>query len=115
MPDKLGDKARLKHILDAIDEIGSFTDGVDFEAFRQDSMLKSACIYQLGIIGEASNHLSDELKSENDSIPWGEIVGLRNIIIHKYFGVDEKVVWDIIQQDLPDLESQCQDILEGLE
>lgn len=115
MPGKLGDKARLQHILDAIGEIASFTDGVDFSAFEQGSMLKSACIYQLSIIGEASNHLSDELKQEHGSIPWGDIVGLRNIIIHKYFGVDEKVVWDIIQQDLPALESQCQSILKELE
>lgn len=115
MPGNLGDKARLKHILDAIDEIGSFVDGMGFEAFEQDSMLKSACIYQLSIIGEASNHLSNELKSENSSIEWGEIIGLRNIIIHKYFGVDEKVVWDIIHQDLPELKSQCQNILNGLE
>ena len=114
MSGKTGDKARLQHILDAIDEIESFTDGVNFEDFERDSMLKSACIYQLSIIGEASNHLSDELKSETGSIPWGEIIGLSNIIIHKYFGKKKKVVWDIIQQDLPHLEAQCQAIIQRL-
>ena len=73
MPDKFGDKARLQHILDAINEINSFVGKVNFKTFEQNSMLKSACIYQLGIIGEATNHLSDELKDENETIPWREI------------------------------------------
>lgn len=116
MPDKLVDEVRLRHIIDAIDEVFSFlSDGMEFNDFEQDSLVKSACIYQLGVIGEASNHLSEGLKNRYSNIPWREIIGLRNIIIHKYFGVDEKVVWDVIKLELPDLRSQCQGILNDLD
>jgi uncharacterized protein with HEPN domain len=70
MPDKLGDKARVLHILDAIEEIFTYTTNVEFNEFKHHSMMKDACIRQLGIIGEACNRISDERKKAFSDIPW---------------------------------------------
>lgn len=81
MKNNIGDEARLKHILDAISEIESYTRGIAFEEFAQNSMMKFATIKQLEIIGEAANRISDELKGKYSEIEWRKIVGLRNILI----------------------------------
>lgn len=69
------------------------------------SMMRFACIKQLEIIGEAANNITDELKSVMLVINWREIVGLRNILIHEYFGVDKQIIWEIINNDLPILKN----------
>jgi len=66
-------------------------------------MMQFATVKQLEIIGEASNQLTESFKSLYTKIEWREIVGLRNILIHEYFGIDTKIVWDILQIDLPNL------------
>lgn len=84
MRNNIGDEARLKHILDAISEIESYTKDSTFEKFTKSSMMKYATIKQLEIIGEAANHISGKLKEKYSDIEWREIVGLRNILIHEY-------------------------------
>ncbi len=103
MQGKLGDKIRLLHILDAIHEIEEYTIGVNFENFNSNAMMRFACIKQLEIIGEASNHLSEETKLKFNDIECKLIIGMRNIFIHEYFGIDSKVVWEIIKNDLQEL------------
>ena len=66
-------------------------------------MMRFACIKQLEIIGEASNHLSEETKLKFNDIEWKLIIGMRNIFFHEYFGIDSKVVWEIIKNDLQEL------------
>ena len=114
MPDKLGDLARLLHVLDSIEEIKQYTHDAEFEDFEDQSMMKNACIRQLEIIGEACNRISEEIRQKYPQIEWSQIVGLRNILIHQYFGVDDKVIWDIIKQDLVDLESKIKEIVQDL-
>ncbi|SFF04912.1 HepT-like ribonuclease domain-containing protein [Thermoflexibacter ruber] len=92
MSDRLGDKVRLQHIADAIIEIRNYTQGVSSKDFVSNSMMKNACIRQLEVIGEASSRISDELKNEYIEVAWRQIIGLRNLLIHEYFGVDENVV-----------------------
>jgi len=74
-----------------------------FEDYESNSMMKDACVRQLGIIGEACNRVSEEVKDANQEIEWRQIIGLRNIVIHQYFGVDDQLIWDVIQHNLPDL------------
>lgn len=103
MRGKLGDKIRLMHILDAIEEIESYVSHVDFDVFMENSMMRFACIKQMEIIGEASNHMSTETKEKFSNIEWSQIVGMRNVFVHEYFGIDSSLVWEIIKNDLPEL------------
>jgi len=111
MRETLGDKARLQHILLAIDEIESYVANVSFETFSEDSMMKYACIKQLEIIGEASNHLTEKTLEQAEEIDWGKIVGLRHILVHEYYGIDEFLVWKIITRDLQTLKEKVEKIL----
>lgn len=115
MLDKLGDKARVLHIIDAVEEIKKYTEEVKFKEFEQHSMIQDACIRQLSIIGEACNRLSDELKDDNMDIEWRQIIGLRNIVIHQYFGVDIYIIWEVIQDYLPILQQRMREILTRFE
>ena len=115
MRGKLGDKVRLQHIFDAIEEIEKYLISADFEKFMQDSMMRFACIKQMEIIGEASNHVSEEVKADFSGIAWSQIVGMRNIFVHEYFGVDLSLVWEIIKTDLPDLKEKVTEVLKSLE
>jgi uncharacterized protein with HEPN domain len=114
MRNNLGDKARLKHILDAISEIQSYIEKTNFEEFTKDSMKKYAAVKQLEIIGEAANHISKETKEAYSEVEWREITGLRNILIHEYFGVNDRIVWGIITEDIPKLKDQVTQILKRL-
>ncbi len=105
MRSSLGDRARLQHILDAIIEIEQYTAGTDFNDFKANSMMRYACIKQLEIIGEAANHLTDTIKSNNNHIKWHQIIGMRNVFVHEYFGVDINVLWNIIEDFIPPLKS----------
>lgn len=77
-------------------------------------MMRFACIKQMEIIGEASNHISDEIKAKFSSIEWDQIVGMRNIFVHEYFGVDSHLVWEIIKNDLPELKLKVVEILKSI-
>lgn len=111
MKDLKGDKARLLHILDAISEIEGYTQDFNFEDFFRVSMARFASIKQLEIIGEAANHISTDLIDKYPDVEWRKIIALRNILIHEYFGVDAKIVWDIIQENLPYLKISVEIIL----
>lgn len=78
-------------------------------------MMIDACIRQLGIIGEACNRISEEVKSKYENIKWRQIIGLRNLVIHEYFGVDDRIIWDVIRDHLPELDIQMKNILHELD
>ncbi len=101
MQDRLGDKIRLQHIIDAICEIEAYTKDETQDTFSSNSMMFNATIRQLEIIGEASNKLSEKLISEHTDIAWARIIGLRNLIIHEYFGIDDLAIWNIIKINIP--------------
>lgn len=114
MRNEPGDEIRLKHILDAIKEIEKYLIEVDLPSFLENSMMRFACIKQMEIIGEASNHLSSELKSKFTDIEWAQIVGMRNIFAHEYFGIDPDLVWEIIKKDIPELKDKIEMILQSI-
>jgi uncharacterized protein with HEPN domain len=115
MRGKLGDKQRLQHILDAIDEVEAFVEGCNFGQFVTNSMMFSACLHKLEVIGEASNRLTQDLQDASNEIPWRSINGLRNMIAHEYFGIDQQTIWNIIQSDLPTLRPKLVKLLESIE
>lgn len=112
MPDKLDDKIRLQHIRDAIQEIENYTKNKSFEDFIADSMLFNASIRQLEVIGEAANKLSDYTINHSPNVPWAKIVGLINVIIHNYFGIDDIMIWNVIQYNIPELKQSILFLLE---
>ncbi len=114
MRNSLGDKVRLQHIYDAIIEIESYIQNASYETFVSNNMMQLATVKQLEIIGEAANHITDKFKKLYPEIPWREIIGLRNLLIHEYFGVDTKIIWDIIKIDIVQLKLQVKEILEQL-
>lgn len=99
------DEVYVQHILDAIRAVAEYTEGKTYAAFTEDRMLQDAVVREIEIIGEAANHLSDAFRSHHTSIPWSDVVGMRNKLIHEYFGVDPEVVWKTAREDLPHLRS----------
>lgn len=97
------DKARLLHITEAIHYIETFIEGKVKDDLYNDPMLRFAIERQLEIIGEAANHLSDELKLTNPEIEWRKVIAFRNFIVHEYFGIDLELVWDIVANKIPPL------------
>jgi uncharacterized protein with HEPN domain len=114
MQGRTRDKIRLRHILDAIIEVENYSLDTDFSGFMKNSMMRFACIKQLEIIGEAGNHISNEIKASFSTIEWSQIIGMRNVFVHEYFGIDSKLVWDIIKNDLPGLKSKIAEILDSM-
>ncbi|MBL7766766.1 MAG: DUF86 domain-containing protein [Chitinophagaceae bacterium] len=114
MRGNLGDKIRLNHILEAILEIESYLNEVDFETFMGNSMMRFACIKQMEIVGEASNHISEDVKNKFSEIEWTQIVGMRNVFVHEYYGVDTKLLWEIIKNDLPEFKRKVIAIIETI-
>ena len=115
MRGKIGDKVRLQHILEAIIEIETYSLNTDFSGFMNNSMMRFACIKQMEIIGEAGNHVSDENKAKFTNIEWAQLIGMRNIFVHEYFGVDPNLVWEISKGDLPGLKEKIIEILNTME
>lgn len=111
MKDKIGDKQRLLHILDAISEIESYTTNVDLTTFLNNSMMRFATIKQIEIIGEAANIITEETKTKFKNINWRQIIAMRHILIHEYFGVDNDVVWQVITNDIPKLRIEIQETI----
>lgn len=109
-----GDFARLEHIFAAILEIEEYVQNRNFADFSSNSMFRFACIKQLEIIGEATNHISLETQQKFSEIQWAQIVGMRNIFIHEYFGIDMNIAWEIIEFDIPELKTNISEILEKM-
>jgi len=86
-------KLYISDMLDAIDRIEDYISGLDYDDFIQNNMVRDAVLRNLEVIGEAAKNIPDELKEEYSDIPWRRIVGLRNIVIHEYFGVDLENIW----------------------
>lgn len=111
MKNRLGDTARLEHILSAINDIESFSNDLTLDDLLTLSLYQSAITRQIEIIGEAANKLSAEIKEKYSEIDWRGIAGFRNILVHEYFDVDYIVVWNIIKIKLPELKQTVINIL----
>lgn len=99
-------KVLLEDMLDAIQQIEVYTAEVDADGFFCDRKTQDAVVRNLEIIGEAAGRLPDAFREEHSDIPWALVRGLRNRIVHAYFGVDLPLIWEVIQDDLPTLRAK---------
>ena len=104
----------LKDILDAMDAIEKFVEGMEFDEFKRDDKTSSAVIRKFEIIGEATKNVQGWLKQIQPNIPWREMAGMRDKLIHFYFGIKYDLVWHTIKDVIPDVKPLIQKILKSL-
>jgi len=114
MREELRDSERLEHIIGAIDNIFEFVEGITFDDYRSNKMLRFAVIKNLEIVGEASYMLSNELKAQHTEIEWKDIIALRHVLVHGYYKIRDERVWIMISDNLPQLKEQINQIIENL-
>ncbi len=107
------DRLYLADILDAIQAIERFTANCDEGRFLDDELIQSAVLQKLSVIGEAAARLSDEARACGPEVPWKEIIGFRNIVVHAYLSVDWRIVFVTVADDLPQLKSNVVSLLAG--
>ncbi|MEA1870034.1 MAG: DUF86 domain-containing protein [Euryarchaeota archaeon] len=105
-------KLFLEYMLDSIEKIERYTKGMDFDSFTENPMVIDAVIRNLEVIGEACKYIPAGIRESYDEVPWKAIVGLRNIAIHEYFGLDLENIWKIIREDLPKNKETFRKVLE---
>lgn len=96
----------IEDILKCIEHIQSYSSNLSFEEFSSNFMVVEACLYNIQVIGEAVSHLPEDVKKDNPKIPWTLIKGMRNRLIHEYFGTDLQFVWEVIKDELPTLKNK---------
>lgn len=101
----------LKDILESITKIEEYTDNISLEDFLADKMREDAVIRNLMTIGEAAKNIPKDVKSKSVGIEWEEIAGLRDILIHQYFGTDIETIWDVIKKDIPELKHKVRALI----
>lgn len=106
------DETYLKHIRDAIWAIETYTDGLIYEDFLDDNLIQDGVVRQLGIVGEATKNISSDFRESHTDIPWRDVAGMRDKLIHGYNQVDLDIVWKTVQEDLPKLKEQVGKLLE---
>ena len=106
-------KEWLKDILEAIEHIEKYAAKGENE-YSQNELIQKWMIYHLQIIGEAASKISNEIQVKYASIPWSQIVSLRNIIVHEYFGIDLEEIWNTITIDIPNLKVEVLRIIDEL-
>ena len=106
------DRTRLQDILESVERIETCA-ARGRAAFEQDDLVQTFIIYYLLVLGEAARGLSVDFRTRHPEKVWAEAVGRRNILIHRYFGVDVDLIWPVVENDLPVLKRMVQDILAG--
>ena len=108
------DRDRIEHMLQGVERIKDAMKDVSEEQFYQSRILLDAMSFNFAILGEAANKISDELQAKHPEIPWGDIIGMRNVLIHDYVKPQPKYMWDAYRNDLDPLKKHLQKILKEL-
>ncbi len=109
------DKQALIDIATAIQQTLLYAQGIDQDNLQQDDEKQAAILYRLIVIGEATKRLSDELREQYPMIPWRQMAGLRDVVIHDYDELDFDILWNVIHINLPDILPEIQAILKSLD
>lgn len=104
----------LNDMLGAIEKIHRYTFKMSYESFEKDELVQDATIRNLEILGEAAKKIPDEIKQAYSDVEWKKVAGLRDILIHDYFGIDTVIIWDVIQNKLPSLQKSLRKISKDL-
>ncbi len=110
----MSERTDIEYLADtkeAVLRINAYTQDLTFEQFLEDKKTQDAVVRNLEVIGEAVKNISEESKSRFPQIPWKDLAGVRDKLIHHYFGVNFDIVWNIVKQELPELLSQLEEIL----
>lgn len=102
---------RIQDILECMDRIAEYTAGMSYEDFLDNRLVIDAVVRNLEVVGEAARHIPDEVQTRFPDIPWVEMKGMRNILIHEYFGVSLEIVWKTVRDNLPPVESKLKEVL----
>ncbi len=105
----------IRHILDEIDYIMSQVSITDYESFIRDETLKRAFVRSVEIIGEASKKIPPDVKAMKPDVEWRKVSGMRDRLIHNYFGIDYRIVWDVASNKLPDLRLKLRTLLKQIQ
>jgi len=102
----------LKHISDAILRIEDYTEGLKYEDFMKNNLVQAGVMREITVIGGAAKRLTRDIREKYSDIPWKKIAGMRDKLIHDYFGVDLDAVWDTVKKDIPLLKRQIEGVIE---
>ncbi len=105
-------RLRIQDIFEAVESIRRYVDGMDFAAFANDQRTIDAVLRNLTIIGEAATHVPDDIVQAHPEIPWAEMRAVRNIVVHEYFGVSNRILWDTSQVNLPTVVEPLRKLIE---
>jgi uncharacterized protein with HEPN domain len=106
------DLVYIKHIIDSIEKIESYTYQLGKESFINSGLIQDAVIRNLEIIGEATKNISRDFKKEHEEIPWRNMAGLRDVLIHDYFGVDLGIVWNVVEKELTKVKVKLKELIQ---
>lgn len=105
---------RIQDILGAIEKIERYVDGMTLTQFKQDELILDAVIRNFEIIGEATKNIPSGIRRSYPMIPWSEISGMRDVLIHEYFGIDVQTLWHTTKKDLPALQKHLEALFEDI-